>query len=91
MRKPDFIIVGAHKAGTTSLHYYLDEHPDIYLPDYKGGDLLSHRDFKQLGKTVTVPGITLAERSRSQNPTRMSPSTPLRGRLRENPSLLRSV
>jgi hypothetical protein len=51
MRKPDFIIVGAHKAGTTSLHYYLDEHPDIYLPDYKGGDLLSHRDFKQLGKT----------------------------------------
>lgn len=27
--KPDFIIIGAQKAGTTSLHYYLDCHPEI--------------------------------------------------------------
>ncbi len=27
--RPDFIILGAQKAGTTSLHYYLDQHPDM--------------------------------------------------------------
>lgn len=27
--EPDFIIVGAQKSGTTSLHYYLDQHPDL--------------------------------------------------------------
>lgn len=32
MRLPNFLIVGAAKSGTTSLHYYLQQHPDIYLP-----------------------------------------------------------
>jgi len=26
---PSFIIIGAQKSGTSSLHYYLDQHPDI--------------------------------------------------------------
>jgi len=26
---PDFIVIGAQKCGTSSLHYYLDQHPDI--------------------------------------------------------------
>lgn len=30
-RSPDFIIIGAGKCGTTSLHRYINEHPDIYL------------------------------------------------------------
>lgn len=29
---PDFLIVGAGKSGTTSLHHYLDEHPAIFMP-----------------------------------------------------------
>lgn len=33
--RPDFIGVGAAKAGTTSLHDVLNQHPDIYLPDFK--------------------------------------------------------
>lgn len=33
--KPDFIIIGAMKCGTTSLHYYLRNHPDIYMPREK--------------------------------------------------------
>ena len=33
--KPNFLIVGAAKAGTTSLAKYLGEHPDIYIPDKK--------------------------------------------------------
>lgn len=35
MNKPDFLIVGAAKSGTSSLHYYLSEHPEIYLHKYK--------------------------------------------------------
>jgi hypothetical protein len=31
---PDFIIIGAQKAGTSSLFYYLSQHPQI-LPSYK--------------------------------------------------------
>jgi|GEM_PF-419149 len=27
--KPDFLIIGAQKAGTTSLHYYLNQHPRL--------------------------------------------------------------
>lgn len=27
--KPDFIIIGAQKGGTTSLHYYLNQHPNL--------------------------------------------------------------
>lgn len=32
---PNFICVGAQKAGTTSLHNILKMHPDIYLPEIK--------------------------------------------------------
>ncbi|GAA6138767.1 hypothetical protein NBRC116583_25140 [Arenicella sp. 4NH20-0111] len=33
--KPNFIIVGAAKSGTTSLYSYLKANPDIFLPDFK--------------------------------------------------------
>ncbi|MDC0835918.1 sulfotransferase domain-containing protein [Geitlerinema sp. CS-897] len=29
--RPDFIIIGAQKCGTTSLYYYLNEHPNLFL------------------------------------------------------------
>jgi len=32
---PDFFIVGAPKSGTTSLHYYLQGHPQIFMPEKK--------------------------------------------------------
>ncbi len=31
IRWPNFLIVGAARAGTTSLHEFLDKHPDIYM------------------------------------------------------------
>lgn len=34
-RKIDFLIIGAQKAGTTSLHHYLMQHPDLFLPEAK--------------------------------------------------------
>ena len=33
--KPNFLIVGAAKAGTTSLAKYLGAHPDIFIPEQK--------------------------------------------------------
>lgn len=34
-KKPNFLIVGAAKSGTTSIVKYLDEHPDILVPKNK--------------------------------------------------------
>jgi len=31
-REPNFFIVGAAKAGTTSLYHYLRQHPDVFMP-----------------------------------------------------------
>jgi hypothetical protein len=35
MREPNFFLVGAGKAGTTSLFHYLDQHPQIYMSPVK--------------------------------------------------------
>lgn len=35
MRLPDFIVAGAVKSGTTSLNYYLKQHPEIYMSPMK--------------------------------------------------------
>ena len=35
MRTPDFLVVGAARSGTTSLHSYLSQHEEIYLPGLK--------------------------------------------------------
>lgn len=34
-RLPDFLIIGAPKSGTTSLYYYLMQHPNIFMPANK--------------------------------------------------------
>jgi hypothetical protein len=48
-RIPDFIIAGAMKCGTTSLHHILAAHPLIFIPEpeihfYDMDDLIQHRD-----------------------------------------------
>src|SRR3954469_9979377 len=35
MTLPDFLVIGAYKAGTTSLDRYLRTHPEIFLPAVK--------------------------------------------------------
>src|SRR5580704_10824107 len=35
VRLPNCFLVGAPKAGTTSLYYYLDQHPQIYMSPIK--------------------------------------------------------
>ncbi len=41
MCSPDFFIVGAPKAGTTSLYYYLKQHPEVFFPDIKEPNFFS--------------------------------------------------
>jgi len=41
---PNFFIVGAAKAGTTSLVKYLAQHPDIFMPELKEPKYFSHQD-----------------------------------------------
>lgn len=45
---PNFLIIGAAKAGTTSLYYYLKQHPDIYMSDLKEPHFFSFE-----GETLT--------------------------------------
>lgn len=40
---PNFLIVGAAKAGTTSLYYYLKQHPDVFMSAVKEPNFLSTR------------------------------------------------
>ena len=34
-RLPTFLVIGAMKAGTTSLYHYLRDHPQVFMPDTK--------------------------------------------------------
>ena len=43
---PNFIIVGAPKAGTTSLYHYLSEHPQVIMSDPKEVNFFSREEIK---------------------------------------------
>lgn len=44
MRLPDFIIIGAAKAGTTSLYKVLSQHPDIFMSSPKEPEFFARDD-----------------------------------------------
>lgn len=65
MTMPNFFVVGAQKAGTTSLYYYLKQHPEVYMSPVKEpfffdhqlnprGEVVEHR-FKGPGRRQVVP------------------------------------
>ena len=43
----DFFIVGAPKAGTTSLYYYLNEHSEIEMSSQKETELFSDESIQK--------------------------------------------
>ena len=53
VRLPNFLVAGVPKAGTTTLHQHLREHPDIFLPDKKELHYFSSRYLEQ---AVAGPG-----------------------------------
>jgi len=44
MKRPDFIIIGAMKSATSTLHVQLDSHPGIYMSDPKEPNFFSDDD-----------------------------------------------
>lgn len=42
MSQPNFLILGAPKAGTTSLYHYLKQHPDVFMPSDKEPNIFFH-------------------------------------------------
>jgi hypothetical protein len=46
---PTFVVIGAMKAGTTSLHRYLGAHPDVFVPELKEIEFFSEPDRWRLG------------------------------------------
>jgi len=53
VRLPDFLIVGVPKAGTTTLHENLRQHPEVYLPEEKE---LHYFTYPLLAKATAGPG-----------------------------------
>lgn len=62
MTMPNFFIVGAQKAGTTSLYHYLNQHPQVYMSPRKEPHFFEGMDseFRRPGRRST-PVNDLAE------------------------------
>lgn len=68
MIMPNFLIIGAAKAGTTSLYYYLKQHPDIYMSSVKEphffsfeGESLSFRRANNQPDPINQVAVTTLE------------------------------
>ncbi|WP_446384391.1 sulfotransferase family protein [Coleofasciculus sp. E2-BRE-01] len=46
MRLPNFLVIGAAKAGTTSLYYYLKQHPQIFMTTRKEPRFFALKDIQ---------------------------------------------
>lgn len=51
---PNLLVIGAHKAGTTSLHHYLDAHPDVSMSARKELAYFAGPDFPVSGSRWTL-------------------------------------
>ena len=54
MALPNLLIVGAAKSGTTSLHNYLNQHPDVFMCSPKEPHFLIN---KEIGDTRIPKGV----------------------------------
>jgi hypothetical protein len=70
MKSPDFFIVGAQKAGTTAVHDWLIQQPDVCLPTIKETHFFSHNERYERGldwyraqfeKKCDQPGVVVGE------------------------------
>ncbi|MDX2360030.1 MAG: sulfotransferase [Crocinitomicaceae bacterium] len=65
MTFPNFFIVGAAKAGTTSMQQYLHEHPDIHMLGIKEPNFFSHEEIKAQNLYYKSEDVTLLEEYQS--------------------------
>jgi hypothetical protein len=68
---PEFLVIGAMKAGTTSLHHYLQAHPDLFLPQTK--ELNFFRDPSMFAKGEAWYRRQFASAGSHQVPGEVSP------------------
>lgn len=65
MEYPNFIIIGTAKAGTSSLYYYLSQHPEIYTSPIKEPNFFSYMgeklDFKGPGDNWVTNRISITD------------------------------
>jgi hypothetical protein len=62
MTLPTFFIIGAGKAGTTSLHYYLDLHPEIQMSAIKEPNFFLDRESDKTYPVGTITSLDEYER-----------------------------
>ena len=65
---PTFLVIGAYKAGTTSVHHYLQQHPDVYVPRRKEPNYFAFGD-------VAVPVGAPTSGARAPHPAAASSVT----------------
>ena len=98
---PTFLILGAARCGTTSLHYYLDEHPDVRMSTIKEPNFFLFRQTPEgprpcIGDDRRLVAKSVPDRERYE---RLFPSTaralgeasPLYLYTRETPELIKAV
>jgi hypothetical protein len=56
MRLPNFLIIGAPKAATTSLYHYLGQHPDVYVSPIKETNYFWYEGQREKRFSVTTRG-----------------------------------
>ncbi|MCB0704401.1 MAG: sulfotransferase [Saprospiraceae bacterium] len=70
---PNLLVIGAMKAGTTSLHAYLDQHPDIFMSEEKELDFFVEKKYLEKGidwYKSQFPGPATIRGESSQNYTK---------------------
>lgn len=74
---PNFLIIGAQKAGTTSLYRYLRAHPDVFMPGYKEPDFfVAERNWpngRAWYEDLFAPGADAAARGEASTTYTMYP------------------
>ena len=67
MTLPNFLVIGAGKAGTTSIYRYLQEHPQVFMSPIKEANFFSYtcadwddEELKRLGWSARFPVRSLA-------------------------------
>ena len=74
MTLPNFLLIGAGKSGTTSLCYYLEQHPEVYMSPIKGPNFFAFEgrepDFRGPPGTPSPTLFQARERTKSTQPAR---------------------
>lgn len=77
MKLPNFLIIGAMKAGTTSLHHYLGQHPDIFVAPTKETNFFAQESALCFtGRTVSLPDEYAAQFSAATTQKAIGESSP---------------